>query len=374
LADLFSARGEPMGSGSPTLAPLETGPRGASNRARPRSAICYFIRREPAFIGGVSMHRRSGFTLIELLVVIAIIAILIALLVPAVQKVREAAARTQCQNNLKQLVLAAHNHHDALKAFPPGGGAFIANNLANQRFSAHSYLLPYVEQDNIFRQIDFKVSPDAAVNDGPRAQVVPGFLCPSDPQFTPPTGWAGNNYVANYSADIQWQQSQGGASGVFWFASTITLLGARFADLTDGSSNTAAFCERLKGDWSNAIPTARTDFFNPGTMPATRDEAMTACESLDPNNLAFQQRSDGGGYWLRGWHMTLYTHVSPPNGRACNFNKNGTTTMPASSGHSQGINLALCDGSVRFVSSTINLATWRALGTRSGFEALSSDF
>ncbi|MCI0639612.1 MAG: DUF1559 domain-containing protein [Gemmataceae bacterium] len=190
-----------------------------------------------------------------------------------------------------------------------------------------------------------------------------------------PSGWAGNNYVANYSNDIRWQQDQSGASGVFWFANAAAITkGARFADIIDGTSNTAAFCERLKGDWSNSVVTAGTDFFNPGAAPTTRDEAMQACESLDPSNLAFQQRSDGGGYWLRGWHMTLYSHVSLPNGRACNFNKNATATMPASSSHTQGVNLALCDGSVRFVSSSVSLATWRAVGSRSGNEVPGSDF
>src|SRR5262245_7465311 len=321
------------------------------------------------------MRQRSGFTLIELLVVIAIIAILIGLLVPAVQKVRDAAARAQCLNNLKQIALAAHNCHDAQKALPPGGGGFLSGaNLANQRFSAHSFLLPYLEQGNVHRQIDFTVSPDAPANDGARAQQVPVFLCPSDPQGAVPAGWAGNNYVANYSSDIRWQQDAKGASGVFWFADTAYDKGARFAQITDGTSNTAAFCERLKGDWSNALVTARTDFFNNGAMPTTQDQAMSTCESLDPNNLAFQQRSDAGGYWLRGWHMTLYTHVSPPNSRACNFNKNVTTTMPASSAHLGGVNLAMCDGSVRFVANSISAATWRAVGTRAGDETIAGDF
>src|SRR5262249_28310952 len=204
--------------------------------------------------------------------------------------------------------------------------------------------------------------PDDPVNAGPRAQPITLFLCPSDPQSMVPSGWAGNNYVANYSADIRWQQDQSGATGVYWFANSSTDRGARVADITDGTSNTAAFSERLKGDWSNATATARTDFFNTGASPTTQDQAVSACESLDPTNLAFQQRSDGGGYWLRGWHMTMYTHASPPNGRACNFNKNATTTMPASSGHVQGVNLALCDGSVRFAPNSISIATWRAVG------------
>ena len=90
-------------------------------------------------------------------------------------------------------------------------------------------------------------------------------------------------------------------------------------------------------------------------------------------NLLSQQRSDGGGYWLRGWHMTLYSHVSPPNSRACNFNKNATATMPASSAHPGGVNLALCDGSVRFVTNNVSVITWRAVGTRAGNE-IGTDF
>src|SRR5262249_13279101 len=132
----------------------------------------------------LSMRRtRSGFTLIELLVVIAIIAVLIGLLLPAVQKVRAAADRARCTNNLHQISLAMHNFHDAQKAFPPGGGGILlSTNLANQRFSTQSYLLPYLEQDNLFRQINFNVSPDDVANNGVRAQRVPVFLCPADPQ------------------------------------------------------------------------------------------------------------------------------------------------------------------------------------------------
>src|SRR5437879_939728 len=138
--------------------------------------------------------KRRGFTLIELLVVIAIVAILIALLLPAVQKVREAAARTQCQNNLKQFGLALHSHHDAKNGMPPGKDS--------NGFSGFAYLLPYVEQDNLYRQINFTVKENNAANNAPRGTVVKIFLCPSDPVAAAPAGGAGQNYRLNQGYNI----------------------------------------------------------------------------------------------------------------------------------------------------------------------------
>jgi prepilin-type N-terminal cleavage/methylation domain-containing protein/prepilin-type processing-associated H-X9-DG protein len=306
------------------------------------------------------MARRSGFTLIELLVVIAIIAILIGLLLPAVQKVREAAARSQCQNNLKQLGLAVHAYHDANRKLPPGGDA--------KRFAAQALLLPYIEQAPLYRTINFGVAPGDATNDGPRAAVVPIYVCPSDPYNALPAGWAGNNYVFNYGPDIVFAQPT--TRGAFSFGDMKVKLGA----IPDGTSNTACFAERMKGDFSNAVATPRTDLMSPaGVQPTSADDAVVKCRAFNANDLQYQWRSDYGGHWLQTWHMTLYQHVDVPNSPSCAFPPT-LCSMNANSGHEGGLNVLLCDGSVRFVSDSINLATWRALGSRNGGEVIANDF
>jgi prepilin-type N-terminal cleavage/methylation domain-containing protein len=168
-------------------------------------------------------RRPRAFTLIELLVVIAIIAILIGLLLPAVQKVREAAARIKCQNNLKQIGLALHNYESTNSRFPPAG-VYPANGTAGDAWSALTRILPYIEQGNTFLQVDFTLN--ANVQDAVTRQRIPMFVCPSEvndkmKEATSATGPGSINryppcYGANVGTWMTWNPAAGqGGDGRF---------------------------------------------------------------------------------------------------------------------------------------------------------------
>lgn len=316
-------------------------------------------------------HRRKGFTLIELLVVIAIIAVLVSLLLPAVQQAREAARRSQCKNNLKQFGLAIHNYVTALNVMP----------LSQSKFSVHTYLLPYLEQQAVYDLIDFNSvgatysSPSNAV---PLAVNIPMFLCPSDTYSGIPAGWAGTNYRANQGSNIlNGQPSASGANSLLPapngpFSPNMSM---RIADIMDGTSNTAAFSEHPIGDFSNGI-SSQYDTFEPNkgstttNYPSTPDELVQYCRAVNTADLSMQGVSNVGAPWMQGYHSTTtYFHVAPPNDRSCMYppGRIGTT---ASSRHPGGVNVMLCDGSVRSVNSSVDLTTWRGVGSRNGREVL----
>jgi prepilin-type N-terminal cleavage/methylation domain-containing protein/prepilin-type processing-associated H-X9-DG protein len=331
---------------------------------------------------------RPAFTLIELLVVIAIIAILIALLLPAVQKVREAANRAECLNNLKQIGLALHNYHDVNKCFPFGKGPNYAGAAGYARWSVHSQILPYVEQQNLYKALDFKYAPNTPGMAGPvinfmpaytnpggqnaqSSMQVPVFLCPSDPAPIPPN-WPGqNNYVGcigtmvmcddTDSAPSTLDPSDLGLAGVFYYLSAV-----RIQQITDGTSNTALFSEHLRGA---GVPNPRAALF---MMPnqSTLDSTYGTCNGLNPLTATPLSYWQGASWSMGEMCCTLYNHASTPNTNSCaglgfaNGMKNMSMSVPPTSGHTNGVNLLLADGSVRFVSDSVDLATWRGLGTR----------
>jgi prepilin-type processing-associated H-X9-DG protein len=301
--------------------------------------------------------------LIELLVVIAIIAILIGLLLPAVQKVREAAARMECQNNLKQIGLAMHNYENVYRKLPPGRGTPFP-----LVFSTHAYLLPYVEQANLQQLIDFKSPPldfgSGTNNAKANSTLVSFYLCPSDAGQVSGSLYAATNYVACAGSGTIAAGNLSSGDGVFYHASK-----TRFTDLSsDGTSNTIAFSETLLGNGrtsTGATPgDPRREVLE---LPAGSDTLDAPCSS-GINGIWSGQR---GAKWINGHYGdTLYNHYYTPNAAQWDcgngFHNKGLTA--ARSMHSGGVNVLLCDGSVRFVSNSVSLITWRALSTRNGGE------
>jgi prepilin-type N-terminal cleavage/methylation domain-containing protein/prepilin-type processing-associated H-X9-DG protein len=308
--------------------------------------------------------RRSAFTLIELLVVIAIIAVLIGLLLPAVQKVREAASRIRCSNNLKQLGVALHNYEGANRVFPQ------ARNPWPLVHSGLSRLLPYVEQDSLQRLCDFTTPPTSATNVAASRTRVPMFLCPSDTATGQVPGEPdyGTSYVANNGTGTIGFGLIASGDGLF------TQSALRVADITDGLSNTAAISESVMGTGvlPSVLPTdPRMIATSVLEVSGGSDPTPAACDS---GSGVWSARR--GAKWIDGHYgNSLYNHYYSPNPQTwdCGNGSHNKGLSTARSWHSGGVNILLVDGSVRFVRDTIPLPTWRALGTRAGGEVL-TDF
>jgi prepilin-type N-terminal cleavage/methylation domain-containing protein/prepilin-type processing-associated H-X9-DG protein len=345
---------------------------------------------------------RRGFTLIELLVVIAIIAILIGLLLPAVQKVREAAARMRCQNNLKQLGLAAHNFENTEGTLPPPRHlTLVAGALASSDANTQIMLLPYVEQDNLRRlwNLNYNVNSDAPIhssipaltgaNAAARATEVSFFLCPSDPSGAKTFNAGRLNYYGSMGATAVWLGAGTPGAGVFNRPATNpasgVLRGPAINQMADGTSNTAMFSEIIRGTFAaNDTGRDHTSIALGTITNLTDGRAEPLCNS-PAGASGGVLRYPGQQYYRAGIpHTYLYTHTLPPNWnmrssnpatQRYNCGNSGVSQvhLAAASYHSGGVNVCLGDGSVRFVRDSIPFPTWQALGTMAGGEVVQLD-
>ena len=293
-------------------------------------------------------RRHSGFTLIELLVVIAIVAVLIGLLLPAVQKVREAAARTSCQNNLKQIGLALHNYHNARQVLPPGYTASVAYPDTNPGWGWSAHILPYLEQDAVFRRIDFQqpMQTQSAIQ-----AVVKQYLCPSDPVAPAPFAIvdatlttictaAPSSYAATVGSAASEVDDPDG-DGVFFRNSKV-----RLTDIVDGTSTTVLAGDRA---WSDTM----------GIWAGIPTDAVTT-----PGPTNSWTTTIGPGQCLVLVHNNWINVRTDADGGLDDF----------SSKHTNGVNILFADGSVRFIGSITvdgpDRRIFSAMGTRAGGEVV----
>ncbi|QVL34976.1 DUF1559 domain-containing protein [Telmatocola sphagniphila] len=334
-------------------------------------------------------QKRQGFTLIELLVVIAIIAILIGLLLPAVQKVREAAARMKCTNSLKQIGLALHSYHDANNMFPPGytdGNTSLSSTPDNDvgpGWGWASYILPYIEQGNLFNQINFNAGIGVGNNATVSQQTVNIYLCPSDPNSQPCTlyFWNSSNSItvahSNYVGCNGWIECFNGASGnpqpgtgsdglngtygsagvgLFYRNSRNT-----FASVTDGLSNTIIAGERSSNHspsvWAGAIPQAMCPAWM-ATTPYTSPYTAPSSAPVGPNGSAYDNADYGEALVLAHCNQTHLPSADQPFFDPDTFY----------SYHTGGANFLFGDGSVHFLTRSIDPLTYQYLATIAGGE------
>jgi type II secretory pathway pseudopilin PulG len=354
--------------------------------------------------------------------VIAIIAILIALLLPAVQQAREAARRTQCKNNLKQMGLAAHNFESTYTFLPPqyGTAQVQSSGLWGMNdASPQALILPYLDQANRYNQFNFNYTTwrDTALHDisgaavtgataGPtnvnlnaRIQDIPPYLCPSDPSAatrgadqantTQPFPAEGRlSYMASFGASANGffgEFPPGPKSGIFNYGTYNNkdmLRGPRFRDVTDGTSNTALFAEVMRSTWPWPNVSGRDNTCVVYGADVTTAVATTAGDQDGRNIGSCNGSPFAGGMKYGGTEFsralmgcTFYTHTLPPNWNkrltgtgtqrynciSSNFNE---AHIAASSYHTGGVQVVMTDGSVRFVSDNVDFVTWQSVGSK----------
>jgi prepilin-type N-terminal cleavage/methylation domain-containing protein/prepilin-type processing-associated H-X9-DG protein len=327
------------------------------------------------------MSRKSlrGFTLVELLVVIAIIGVLVALLLPAIQAAREAARRTACMNNLRQIGIAANNHLSAKGHFPAGRFGFQIQDRPRgiPEMGPLVMQLPFFDEQSAFSKLNLRGNSDDPDffqrNYIAFTAIVPSFLCPDSNFLNPPadqesvpagTVWGPTHYLGNQGS---WWDTVGTNNGIFFQLSKITP-----RKITDGLSKTAAFSERAYPESADAPSSPLWDYFvfeNVSTQQQLEDRAKTI--SSDPNIR--RHGVDNQAHW---WSGNLYNHAIPPNNASVKthgeaWGPDGTyagdtdwSLRGPTSQHIGGVNLVYCDGHVEFVTDDIDPVAFQDLGNR----------
>jgi prepilin-type N-terminal cleavage/methylation domain-containing protein/prepilin-type processing-associated H-X9-DG protein len=382
----------------------------------------------------MSTSSRRGFTLIELLVVIAIIAVLISLLLPAVQSAREAARRIQCTNNMKQIGLALHNYHSANNAFPMGGTPQVdplglpgsPGPYEWEGYSSFAMMLSYLEQGAVFNALNLLMCPDEGIGQNPWNATsyntkISAFLCPSDPYsgISNLCNYAGSFGTTTYMPQDQVNSNlannnHADTTGLFTIWKSYGI-----QSVTDGTSNTLAFAEQLVGNGAagfsrtgpwGSTPTYRGNLvFTPSSYSVSSGRVYDV--SAVPNAISLVQADiqacanfllnyqtqltkpnkvvDYRGYrWIIGIPgQTMFNSVQTPNESIFNGCRPGpgsysgsvpnstdeSWSVPATSNHPGGVNVTMADGHVQFFKNSINKLTWWALSTKGNGEIVSSD-
>lgn len=307
-----------------------------------------------------TQRRLRGFTLVELLVVIAIIGVLVALLLPAVQSARDAARRTMCRNNLKQIGLAVHNYHDTMGTLPPAvsydAGLSPIGELEKTRPNWVIRILPFMEMENLYNEFDHKQYISHANNRAPRGRRLPAFVCPDDPNNVTPfdgstaqegDNWARGNYACNSTNIGNMDYVNGWQDNTRKGVMSVNL-SARLADITDGTSTTLLAAEvksgiskkDRRGTWALGTPTGNSLWWHGFSGDANgpnacndRSDDIYGCPDLHANP---------GNAKMKKFCMTCWD--------GCPTHNMQTTTR---SWHEGGVFSVLCDGSVHFISDRV---------------------
>jgi prepilin-type N-terminal cleavage/methylation domain-containing protein/prepilin-type processing-associated H-X9-DG protein len=327
---------------------------------------------------------RRGFTITELLVVIGVIGLLLAILVPAVMRVRETSRKALCQSRLAGLGKALHAFEASRQAFPPAAPYAPGRRNAvgaERQFAPHVALLPFVEQAPLAERVAaIPTEPGAMLAEGSESSrgvseiafaVVESFVCPSD------SGGSGTNYRVCLGPSPAWIESSlspDGGQGPF-----TALVEYRPGDFTDGLGNTVGMSEKIKAGggsaWDEQADFWYTGLSNLDPVNPPADEMTKVCGSLTGEPTHFHAHP-GRTWMFASYAFTWYNHVSSPNAPTpdCTVlawpgrEASNAGSYKASSRHSGGVNALMMDGAVRFVADEVDLAVWRAAATRAGGE------